>query len=488
MKRETLLVLLLALVMVLGLVLRLHQLGDESLWLDECFTYVYSGKELTEIVNVLKEDWHPIGYYIVTYFTTKFIGTSEIALRLPSLIFGMLSLILVYVLGRNLINRPIGLLASLFTAVSYTAVLYSQEAKMYSMLMLFSTLSIIYFVSLLKSGRLNHFILFGISNAFLIHTHVVGIFILLALIIYYFSCSYLYSKTKINLTENLFSLFKRTGAKYFPRKLFYSLLVTLLLYLPWLPIFLKYQVPGLFVYGLKAKLIEKLGFNLYPTIVILSVVGIVAYILIVFYFAKRKDLLEKIIRWFSRLKFNRYIFMVCFILYLGVDLFLSPRFFASVSFIRFSIFLLPLFYILLANCFFKLSKPIFTLLLALFLIISSFELYNYYHLDSKEQFKEAGEFLTHAANKDDVIFLYRAGITKACFDYYYRGPAEEIRLLGNWDAGKLTLETESKQYAYLFLNRNYEVGDLFQRTMEWNYPLVEHKRFIGIEVYKYAVS
>lgn len=117
-------------ILILGLVLRLISI-NQSLWLDEATTaLVARNYNFGEIITKFSPgDFHPPLYYLVMRVWSLAFGTSEIALRLPSVIFGVLTIWLVYKISKSK-------LAALLTATSGLLVYYSQEARMYTMVAL----------------------------------------------------------------------------------------------------------------------------------------------------------------------------------------------------------------------------------------------------------------------------------------------------------------------------------------------------------------
>lgn len=132
------------LILLLGFALRLIAI-NQSLWLDEAigaeaardFTY----REL--IYHFPTFDNHPPLYYIVLKFWTSIFGYSEFSLRMPSVIFGVLTILVVYKIAQlleksgftekthRLLKFPH--IAALLLAISQLHIYYSQEARMYSM-------------------------------------------------------------------------------------------------------------------------------------------------------------------------------------------------------------------------------------------------------------------------------------------------------------------------------------------------------------------
>lgn len=76
---------------------------------------------------------HPPGYYIFMLGWTKVFGSSILALRLPSVLFGVGSVLLVYLLGRLVADTRAALLASAMLALNGFHMFYSQIARMYAM-------------------------------------------------------------------------------------------------------------------------------------------------------------------------------------------------------------------------------------------------------------------------------------------------------------------------------------------------------------------
>lgn len=106
----------------------------ESLWFDELWcTDLVVGSSLA-LAKQFLTNVHPPFYAVFMFLWTKVFGDSELAIRLPSLLFGLLSIWLVYVIARTLADRKTGLISALLLAVSPAHIWYSQEARPYSAL------------------------------------------------------------------------------------------------------------------------------------------------------------------------------------------------------------------------------------------------------------------------------------------------------------------------------------------------------------------
>jgi uncharacterized membrane protein len=131
-------------------------LGNKSLWWDESLTlhraqetvtYVLSNKiVLTDNIHTVDTvDNHPPLYFLLQWGAVRLFGQSEFALRLLSLVAIVLIVPLLYITGRQLVDRRTGLAAAALGAISPMYLWYGQEARMYALLALLSLLSFFFF-------------------------------------------------------------------------------------------------------------------------------------------------------------------------------------------------------------------------------------------------------------------------------------------------------------------------------------------------------
>ncbi len=141
-------------ILFLGLFLRLFQI-NQSFWLDEAITAMTIQKySLISLVTEFAQlDLHPPGHYLLLWIWSQLFGVSEISLRTPSVLFGVASIYLLYRLGRLLFSKKVGQCAALFLAVNPLAIYYSQEARMYSMVMFAVLLNMWFFTQLIQDKK-----------------------------------------------------------------------------------------------------------------------------------------------------------------------------------------------------------------------------------------------------------------------------------------------------------------------------------------------
>jgi mannosyltransferase len=134
---------LLCLILIVGTGLRLYGLERQSLWNDELSSWDRS--HLASVAQVVDEgardDGHPPAYLVLLYFLGKYVRPTEGVLRLPSVVAGVLSILLMYLMGCRLYTAREGLIAAAFMAVLWCPIYFSQEARPYAFLILLSLLT-----------------------------------------------------------------------------------------------------------------------------------------------------------------------------------------------------------------------------------------------------------------------------------------------------------------------------------------------------------
>ena len=160
-----------AVLTVLGAVVRL--LSGRSFWIDEATSLRQALLPFHEMIRTLADgDVHPPLYHILLWVDIRAFGTSEVAVRLPSVVIGTLLIPTLFVTGRDLYDRRTGLVAAVFGVVAPQAVWYAQEARMYAPFMLFATVAVwAQFRAVQAGGRRSwYWVLFAVASAALLWT------------------------------------------------------------------------------------------------------------------------------------------------------------------------------------------------------------------------------------------------------------------------------------------------------------------------------
>lgn len=169
---------ILGLILVAGFLLRIYKLSSQSIWLDEAYSIYHSQQNFMHVISF--RDPSPPLYYVLLHFWIKLTGTSEFSVRLLSVLFGTVSVYIIYLLGAHIFNRKVGIYSALLVSFSPLQIYFSQEARTYSLFFALTLLSMYFYYKLNKVA--SKWIITGylISTTLLIHSHLYALLIVLA--------------------------------------------------------------------------------------------------------------------------------------------------------------------------------------------------------------------------------------------------------------------------------------------------------------------
>jgi len=130
---------------VLGTVLRMHLLTNQSFWFDEGATLAMTDsvsfrQTYDSLMAIYGGDkYQPLYFYLISVWREIF-GSSEFGLRLSSVIPGVLTPVLIYLAAKPLFGNRHALLSALFLVCSAFCVSYSQELRPYGFLLFLASL------------------------------------------------------------------------------------------------------------------------------------------------------------------------------------------------------------------------------------------------------------------------------------------------------------------------------------------------------------
>ncbi|MBN1831454.1 MAG: glycosyltransferase [Deltaproteobacteria bacterium] len=155
----------------------------ESLWYDEIW-YTSSFLNARTISHILFNDVHPPLYPLIIFGWINVFGDSEMAVRTPSLLFGLCSLWVLYLLARFWFNRSAAILAVSLAALSPVHIWYSQENKNNMLLMLLTLVSVYSLQKAWNDDRWRPWIVFIIVSVLSLYTNIFAVWIILSLFIW----------------------------------------------------------------------------------------------------------------------------------------------------------------------------------------------------------------------------------------------------------------------------------------------------------------
>ena len=170
----------LALLCAVALALRLWHLGTD-LWLDEVLTLVdFLRLPAREIVATFPSQNQHMLYSLLGRASVVVFGESFAAARLPAVMFGVAGIWALFLLGRRLAGTREALLACALMTFSYHHVWFSQNARGYSGLLFFATLSTWLWKEAMTRGRAREWVMYAVSVWLGLWIHMTMVFVVAA--------------------------------------------------------------------------------------------------------------------------------------------------------------------------------------------------------------------------------------------------------------------------------------------------------------------
>ena len=174
---------LMAAILLVGALLRFYQLPN-GLWFDEIQTLVeYVRDPMGQILTTYDSQNQHLFYSVLARISFNLFGESAHALRLPAAALGIGSIWAVYLFARLVTSRTEAVLAAAFLAFSYHHVWFSQNARGYTGLLLWTLLGSACFLRLL-TGRYQRpwglAVVYGLCMALAAYTHITAVLVVVA--------------------------------------------------------------------------------------------------------------------------------------------------------------------------------------------------------------------------------------------------------------------------------------------------------------------
>ncbi len=166
-------------ILFLASLLRLWNLASESAWIDEAYSIELAKLSIVDILKGSAADQHPPLYYLLLRLWLT-LGTGITYARLLSVIIGVINVAQILLFGKKIAGIAIGLLSGILLAVSPMHVWYSQEIRMYILLVALTTASTTALWWALQDNKPYRWIFYGFFSTLSIYTHYFTFFILFA--------------------------------------------------------------------------------------------------------------------------------------------------------------------------------------------------------------------------------------------------------------------------------------------------------------------
>lgn len=155
-----------------GFFLRFFNISYNSLWLDEAVTYHFASLPYSELWRSLETgtEFNPPLFYFIESLMLRF-GNSEAILRTIPALAGTLLVPVFYLLGKEFKDKNSGLICATLATFSIFLIYYSQEARAYTLALLFASLAILFFFMGLSRNLVSHWVLCGVFSGLALWTH-----------------------------------------------------------------------------------------------------------------------------------------------------------------------------------------------------------------------------------------------------------------------------------------------------------------------------
>jgi 4-amino-4-deoxy-L-arabinose transferase-like glycosyltransferase len=485
--------LILFLVVICAVVLRFYDLGGESYWYDEIIMVRVAQDNIWTIV----EGGRPPLYIIPSHFWIKLFGTEEFATRSLSAILGVASIPLIYSVGRELLDRKVGLISAFLMAVSQFQIYYSQDFRYYSLFVLMTLLSFYFFIVVLRSRHLGNFLFYVLFSVLLFYTHTFGVFVIGAQSLYFLltwksnrklTIPWIISQAIIVVAimpRVLASLDKVVEGKSGPMN--------------WLP------EPSVWAPLLTLRNFIGAGLDYPSWNTVFTGIGFFVVATVTYIFWKGKD------RWLVGLRdflsgFKNMVAkrneLLLLLLWVTIPILLPlvlSKIFGPIYHDRYMISASPAFYIILAFLITKLGRVVPELItLGLVVIVITPGLLEFYMNPVREQWREAAKYVEDNSTIDDVIIFADSGKdqNRGTFNWYYKGDLLECginKYLKDYAAiDEEFVKCMKDTGRFWFVVREVpspapSLTEFFLNNTRRNIKLIRERRFTKITVYLFQM-
>ncbi|MFH1052066.1 MAG: glycosyltransferase family 39 protein [bacterium] len=489
-------IIILLLIVAFGAFLRFYNLGEPSCFNDELETLrVAKYSTISEMINQgIIPDVHPPGFQVIMFYVVHYIGDSEFWLRFPMALIGILSIPMIYVLGKYLYSSREGLISALMVTVLWAPLFYSQEARSHSMIFLLSIMTTLYWLKILneysqdKNPKTTWIVIYIVFAIISIYTHY--------LIMFYI------------FLQGLFTLVYFLRSPKYLLRFFIIFIIIIISYLPWLPYAIQHfqnspswiTKPSIFAFGYFLAFL----FNLSPYVLFIAVTS---YIFLLVYAIKNKHFYK------NQFFMSQDLFLLLWLVVPFFIIFIKSLI-SKPTLTNYGLLLSgPAAYILFARGITTLKlkekwQNLVAILIFLFItwqIIFDFNYYGEPYKDkvvifgksikkrTKQMFREAAQYVKSYDSKYPNSIIAGYAWFPDYFNYYFNqigyDRTVDIHVLDAKDTTKFqNIKIQFPEEEYIWVLRGHKEYD--SNYFDWmkdNFKLIHYEPMIGADVWLYKI-
>ncbi len=205
---------------LIGFLLRLLYLHD-GFWRDETHVYyIASANNIAALISrLIPVECTPPAFYVLMHHWVNIFGTSDVAMKIPSFIFGLLLIPVIYLLGKEVGGRSVGIISAVIVTFSPLAAFFSLQCRAYCLAALLYCFAGLFYCRIINSNKsVKYPILLSLSLLVALYVHYTALLLIAALV----------------LTTII--LWRRKQASMSMLRWGFVFLVPLLAFIPWLKV------------------------------------------------------------------------------------------------------------------------------------------------------------------------------------------------------------------------------------------------------------
>jgi uncharacterized membrane protein len=174
-------IVLLVLILATGAALRLYDLAGPELQWDEFLALHRASMPVGQLIESLNsqsasdvyQDTSPPLHHLLIHIAAA-ISTSDFAVRVPGVLFGVLSLFILFIVGKAFVDIKTGLCAALYAALLQFHLFYSRYMRWYVFFYCFALLSLYCLKKLIDSPSRRTIVAYGLATAAMLYSSYVA--------------------------------------------------------------------------------------------------------------------------------------------------------------------------------------------------------------------------------------------------------------------------------------------------------------------------
>ncbi|MBF0331200.1 MAG: glycosyltransferase family 39 protein [Candidatus Omnitrophica bacterium] len=173
----------LCLILAGAFLLRVYKIADKPVWYDEASSIAHAQKPLGSYLTSFRLAYKPVYFFMLNRWSCLF-GEGAFYLRFFSLIWGVLTILLIYKLSSLIFDEETGLISAFILSISVFHIFHCQQIRQFSLVVFLATASFYYFSRYSGAGRIGDLLVLLLTNILLINTYPTGVYVVLVEMIF----------------------------------------------------------------------------------------------------------------------------------------------------------------------------------------------------------------------------------------------------------------------------------------------------------------